>query len=69
VLSGDPLLVLAWLATAIGLVGLALAVVTHWHLPWYAPRAMVLLAVAGIATLIWRMPHKREDPDDTGAQV
>jgi membrane protein implicated in regulation of membrane protease activity len=69
VTSGEPLLVLAWLAAAAGLVGLALVVVTHWPVPWYVPRGLALLALAGIATLIWRMPHKRGDDDGNGAQV
>jgi hypothetical protein len=69
VTAGEPLLVIAWTATGLGLIGLALLVVLHPAVPWFLPRALALLAAAGIATLIWRMPHKRSDPDDPGAQV
>jgi hypothetical protein len=69
VTAAEPLLVLAWTASVIGLGGLALLVVFHLLVPWFVPRALGLLALAGVATLIWRMPHKRTDPDDPGAQV
>jgi hypothetical protein len=69
VTAGEPLLVLAWVFTFVGLLGLALVVVLHLTVPWFVPRALGLLAAAGIAALIWRMPHKRTDPDDNGAQV
>jgi hypothetical protein len=69
VTAGEPLLVLAWTATVAGLLGIAAIVVLRLDVPWFWPRALALLAAAGIATLIWRMPHKRADPDDTGAQV
>lgn len=69
VTAGEPLLVVAWAATIVGLVGLAIVVVVHLATPWFVPRALALLGFAGIATLIWRMPHKRSDSNDNGAQV
>ncbi|MDR0432205.1 MAG: hypothetical protein LBH48_02680 [Bifidobacteriaceae bacterium] len=69
VTAGEPLLVLAWAATFGGLLGLAAVVVFHLDVPWFVPRALGLLGAAGIATLIWRMPHKRSDSQGNGAQV
>ncbi|MDR1152985.1 MAG: hypothetical protein LBK72_11060 [Bifidobacteriaceae bacterium] len=69
VTAGEPLLVVAWVATFVALVGLAIVVVARVPTPWFVPRALGLLGIAGIATLIWRMPHKRTDSEDNGAQV
>jgi len=69
VLSGEPLLVLAWIAVAVGLIGLAVVVVFHIATSVMVPRGLALLAAVGVGVLLWRMPHRREDPDDSGAQL
>lgn len=70
VLGGDPLLTMAWFAAA-GMPLLLLVVVVAWPT---APPALIQAAavvfVLGVAALLWRMPHRRDDADDdTGAVV
>jgi hypothetical protein len=69
VMAGDPLIVASWTALALALLGLAWWEVFHPNFPWWLPRALVIVLAGAVGALIWRMPHKREDPDDTGAQV
>jgi hypothetical protein len=72
VLGGDPLLTMAWLAVA-GMPLLWLVTVVAWRdAPPVVLRASGLVFVLGLAVLLWRMPHRREDradPDDDGAVV
>ena len=70
VMGGDPLLTMAWFAAA-GMPVLLLVVVVAWPT---APAALIQAAAAvfvlGVAALLWRMPHRRDDADDdTGAVV
>lgn len=70
VLGGDPLLTLAWGAT-IGVPLLFFVLLLVWpDAPgWLLGGAGAVLA-AGVAVLVWRMPHRRdEDDDDSGAVV
>jgi hypothetical protein len=69
VLSHDPLLTLAW-ALAVGVPVLTvLGVIVRSLVPtlaipsWLGPLAGALF-MAGVAVLVWRMPHRR-DPEDT----
>ena len=70
VLSGDPLLTMAWFA-AVGMPIFLLVVLVAWQ---NAPVALIQAAgvvfVIGVGLLVWRMPSRR-DPgdDDTGAVV
>lgn len=70
VLDGNPILVLSW----IGLIG-GLTLVFGWAMfgaafPAWLARAGLVAIVAGVAGLIWKMPHDRDpDQDDDGAQV
>ncbi|MGW6130002.1 hypothetical protein ACWFNE_08250 [Cellulomonas sp. NPDC055163] len=70
VMGGDPLLTMAWFAAA-GMPVFLLVVVVAWPT---APAALIQAAAAvfvlGVAALLWRMPHRRDDADDdTGAVV
>ncbi|MFS0698337.1 hypothetical protein AB6N24_00005 [Cellulomonas sp. 179-A 4D5 NHS] len=70
VMGGDPLLTMAWFAAA-GMPIFLLVVVVAWPT---APAAIIQAATAvfvlGVAALLWRMPHRRDDADDdTGAVV
>lgn len=71
VLGGDPLLTMAWLAVG-GIPLLWLVVVVAWR---DAPRTVLLASgvvfLLGLAVLLWRMPHHRDDTpqDDDGAVV
>ena len=69
VLGGDPLLTMAWFAAA-GMPVLLLVVVVAWP---GAPIALVQAAAAvfvlGVAALLWRMPHRRDDTDDDNGAV
>lgn len=70
VLGGDPLLTLAWTAT-VGVPVLFFVLLLVWpDAPgWLLGVAGAVLA-AGLAVLVWRMPHRRdEDDDDSGAVV
>jgi hypothetical protein len=69
VTASEPLLVIAWTAVVGGLLTLAAYVVLQLDLPVIVPRACAVAVAAGIGLLLWRMPHKREDPEDPGAQV
>ena len=68
VLGGDPLTTMAWLAV-VGMPALWLVVLLGWRsAPTVLLQASGAVFVAGLAVLVWRMPHRR-DPDDDGAQV
>lgn len=64
VLGGDPLLTMAWFAVA-GMPVLWLVVLIGWR---SAPSAILQASVAvfllGLALLLWRMPHRRDDEHD-----
>ncbi len=72
VLGGDPLLTLAWSAAA-GVPLFLLVVTVAWRdAPSLLVRAAVVVFLAAVAVLVWRMPHRREpsdDDDDNGAVV
>jgi hypothetical protein len=69
VLGGDPLLTMAWFA-AVGMPLFLLIVVVAWT---SAPRPLVQAAgivfVLGVAALVWRMPHRRDEADDDPGAV
>ncbi|EYR64752.1 hypothetical protein N866_06215 [Actinotalea ferrariae CF5-4] len=69
VLGGDPLLTMAWAAVC-GAPLLFLLSVTVWR---SAPQVLVQVAavlfLAGLGTLLWRMPHRRDDDAGPGAVV
>ena len=65
----EPLLVLAWSAVGVALLGLAVLTVFHIAVHWTITRGLVVLLLAAFGVLIWRMPHRRENPDDPGARV
>lgn len=69
VLGGDPLLTLAWTAT-IGVPVLFFVLLLAWpDAPgWVLAVAGAVLA-AGLGVLVWRMPHHRDEDDDSGAVV
>jgi hypothetical protein len=66
----DPLIVVAWCAIGIALIGLGWNYVLTPHWDPLIPKALVVVLALGVAALVWRMPHHR-DPDETdnGAQV
>lgn len=66
--SGDPMLNMAWVTAAGGPIGLLLCVLFFRSAPTFVFIGLALLAVAGIAYLLLRLPTKR-DPGDDGAQV
>ena len=70
VMAGDPLLNLAWVALVGGLLALIAWAVAPGSLDVWVGRFGLLVALAGLGVLVWRMPHHR-DPEDTdnGAQV
>lgn len=69
ILGGDPLLTLAWGAT-IGVPVLFFVLLLVWpDAPgWLLAVAGTALA-AGVGVLVWRMPHRRDEDDDSGAVV
>jgi len=67
--ASEPLLVLSWTAVGVALLGLMLLAVTHITVHWIVSRGLVVLLLAGLGTLVWRMPHRRENPHDPGARV
>ncbi|MCC2333472.1 hypothetical protein [Cellulomonas wangsupingiae] len=69
VLGGDPLLTLAWCATA-GVPLFMLVVVVAWQdAPTILVRTAAVVFVVAVAVLVWRMPQRREPSDDDGAVV
>lgn len=70
VLDGNPAVILGWVFALGGFLGMfAWAAMRDTWSVWLGRGALAAL-VAGIAILVWRMPHRR-DPDDhdNGAQV
>lgn len=71
VLGGDPLLTMAWFAVG-GMPLFWLVAVAFWRaVPTALLQASGVVFVLGLAVLLWRMPHRRDDSqdDDTGAVV
>lgn len=69
VLGGDPLLTLAWTAT-IGVPVLFVVLVLAWpDAPGWLLAVAAAVFAAGLAVLVWRMPHRRDEDDDSGAVV
>lgn len=69
VLGGDPLLTLAWAAT-IGVPVLFVVLVLAWpDAPGRLLGVAAAVFAAGLAVLVWRMPHRRDEDDDSGAVV
>lgn len=69
-LSRDPLLTMAWgFVVGIPVIALLTVIVSaafpSVRVPSLAAQIAVGLFLAGLATLVWRMPHHR-DPDDDG---
>jgi len=69
VLGGNPLLTLAW-ALVVGVPALYVVMLVAWKHPpgWLAPVAGVAF-LAGLAVLLWHMPHRRDDADDDSGAV
>ncbi len=70
ILGGDPLLTMAW-SVVVAVPLFYLVVLIAWQ---SAPRVVLQVAgallVAGLAVLVWRMPHRRDGSDeDSGAVV
>ncbi|GAA4624448.1 hypothetical protein [Cellulomonas oligotrophica] len=70
VLGGDPLLTMAWVAVAAAPL-LLLVVALGWRdAPTLLVRGALVVFVAAVGLLVWRMPHRRDpSDDDTGAVV
>lgn len=69
VLGGDPLLTMAW-AAVVGAPLLFLLSVTFWRsVPTVLLQVAAALFVGGLAVLLWRMPHRRDDDAGPGAVV
>ncbi|MBD8077574.1 hypothetical protein [Cellulosimicrobium arenosum] len=69
VLGRDPLLTMAWTVVAgVPLVLLVLLVVAR-PFPVIAAQVGIGLFLAGLAVLLWRMPHHRDDDRGPGAVV
>ncbi|MGY4642753.1 hypothetical protein [Cellulomonas sp. URHB0016] len=69
VLGGDPLLTMAWFA-AVGMPLFLLVVLVAWRsAPVALVQAAAIVFVLGIGVLVWRMPHRRDPDDDSGAVV
>ena len=65
----DPLRGLTWgIAIGVPLLYVLMLLVWHGAPGWVAPVAGVLF-VAAVAVLVWRMPARRTDDDDSGAVV
>jgi hypothetical protein len=69
VLGGNPLLTLAW-TLVVGVPVLYVVMLIAWRHPpgWLAPVAGVGF-LAGLAVLLWHMPHRRDDADDDSGAV
>jgi len=69
VLGGNPLLTLAW-TLVVGVPVLYVVMLVAWRNPpgWLAPVAGVAF-LAGLAVLLWHMPHRRDDADDDSGAV
>ncbi|MCL2466835.1 MAG: hypothetical protein FWF02_13505 [Micrococcales bacterium] len=70
ILGGDPLLTMAWFA-ALGIPAFWLVLLLLWpSADRVVVHASIVVFVAGVAVLFWRMPHRRDpDDDETGAVV
>ena len=69
VLGGDPLLTLAWTATN-GVPVLFVVLVLAWpDAPGWLLAVAATVFGTGLAVLVWRMPHRRDEDDDSGAVV
>ena len=69
VLGGDPLLTLAWTAT-IGVTVLFFVLLLAWpDAPGWLLAVAGTVFAAGLAVLVWRMPHRRDDDDDDSGAV
>jgi hypothetical protein len=69
VLSGDPLLTMAWCAV-LGVLLLMVVVAVGWRdVPTIVLQAAGVIFLAGIGLLIWRMPRDNDDDPGPGAVV
>jgi hypothetical protein len=69
VLSGDPLLTLAWTAV-VGVPLLLLFSVVAWRdIPTWLLEGAGVAFLCGVALLVWRMPKDRDDSSGPGAVV
>ncbi|HEY3437512.1 MAG TPA: hypothetical protein VGK35_07475 [Actinotalea sp.] len=69
VLSGDPLLTLAWTAV-VGVPLLLLFSVVAWRdIPTWLLEGAGVAFLCGVALLVWRMPKDRDDTSGPGAVV
>ena len=69
VLSGDPLLTVAWVAVLALPVALLLGVLVWNPLPSIVLQVCVVGFLLGLALLLWRMPQHRDEDDGPGAVV
>ena len=69
VLSGDPLLTMAW-AAVIGVPGLLLIAVVAWRdIPTLVLEGAGVAFLGAVGLLLWRMPRHRDDDGGPGAVV
>lgn len=66
--SGDPSLMLAWVATAGGALGLLFCVIFVRNVPGILTAALAIATLVGVIMLLRRLPKDR-DPGDDGARV
>lgn len=70
ILDGDPLLTMAWFGAVGGPLILFILAVFWRSAPSFLFWGAGVLALAGLAILLWRMPHSRDIDDfDDGARV
>lgn len=70
VLAGaDPVAVLAWCGALGGPIALLVCALVWRSVPGYAIILLVVAFVAGVGTLIMRLPRSKEDDGDDGARV
>lgn len=71
VLGGDPMLVMAWVAVLAAPLLVLVAVIAWRTMPMWLLEVAGVAFLAGVALLLWRMPHRRnpDDEDDNGAVV
>jgi hypothetical protein len=69
VLSGDPMLTMAWLGAAGVPIGLLVVLIVWRDAPVVLMQAAGVVFLLSCLLLVWRMPHRRDDDNGPGAVV